>query len=82
VHLERMTWQTVTEIHGTRRLHIGPRLAKSSRKHWPLSSLVSRILPLQGLWPNYLKVVPSIAIAFVTYEQMKEWMGVEFRIAE
>ncbi|GLC46977.1 Mitochondrial adenine nucleotide transporter adnt1 [Pleodorina starrii] len=36
----------------------------------------------KGLWPNYLKVVPSIAIAFVTYEQMKEWMGVEFRIAE
>ena len=25
----------------------------------------------QGLWPNYVKVVPSIAIAFVTYEQVK-----------
>ena len=25
---------------------------------------------LQGLWPNYVKVVPSIAIAFVTYEQV------------
>lgn len=24
----------------------------------------------KGLWPNYLKVVPSIAIAFVTYEQV------------
>ena len=22
----------------------------------------------KGLWPNYVKVVPSIAIAFVTYE--------------
>ncbi len=36
----------------------------------------------QGLWPNYLKVVPSIAIAFVTYEQVKELLGVEFRISE
>lgn len=36
----------------------------------------------KGLWPNYLKVVPSIAIAFVTYEQLKEFMGVEFRISE
>ena len=36
----------------------------------------------KGLWPNYLKVVPSIAIAFVTYEQLKEAMGVEFRISE
>lgn len=25
----------------------------------------------KGLWPNYLKVVPSIAIAFVTYEQVR-----------
>jgi solute carrier family 25 phosphate transporter 23/24/25/41 len=37
---------------------------------------------LQGLWPNYLKVVPSIAIAFVCYEQVKELLGVEFRISE
>lgn len=36
----------------------------------------------QGLWPNYLKVVPSIAIAFVTYEQVKELLGVEIRISE
>lgn len=36
----------------------------------------------KGLWPNYLKVVPSIAIAFVTYEQIKEFLGVEFRISE
>lgn len=36
----------------------------------------------QGLWPNYLKVVPSIAIAFVTYEQVKEFLGVEIRISE
>eukprot|EP00877_Chromochloris_zofingiensis_P000777 jgi/Chrzof1/106/Cz01g03210.t1 len=36
----------------------------------------------KGLWPNYLKVVPSIAIAFVTYEQVKELLGVEFRISE
>lgn len=36
----------------------------------------------KGLWPNYLKVVPSIAIAFVTYEQVKEFLGVDFRISE
>jgi len=35
----------------------------------------------KGLWPNYVKVVPSIAIAFVTYEQLKESMGVELRIS-
>lgn len=28
------------------------------------------------------QVVPSIAIAFVTYEQLKELMGVEIRISE
>jgi len=36
----------------------------------------------KGLGPNYVKVVPSIAIAFVTYEQVKEALGVEFRISE
>ena len=36
---------------------------------------------MQGLWPNYVKVVPSIAIAFVTYEQLKEIMGVQLRIS-
>ncbi len=35
----------------------------------------------QGLWPNYVKVVPSIAIAFVSYEQLKEMMGVQLRIS-
>ncbi|KAK9836550.1 hypothetical protein WJX74_002900 [Apatococcus lobatus] len=35
----------------------------------------------KGLLPNYIKVVPSIAIAFVTYEQAKELMGVEVRIS-
>jgi hypothetical protein len=44
----------------------------------PLSALPV----LQGLAPNYVKVVPSIAIAFVTYEQVKELLGVEFRISE
>jgi solute carrier family 25 phosphate transporter 23/24/25/41 len=34
------------------------------------------------LGPNYLKVVPSIAIAFVSYEQIKVALGVEFRISE
>lgn len=38
-------------------------------------------LRLQGLWPNYIKVVPSIAIAFVTYEKLKEGLGVELRIS-
>eukprot|EP00798_Chlamydomonas_sp_ICE-L_P008256 gene8256-1525_t len=36
----------------------------------------------KGLAPNYVKVVPSIAIAFVTYEVVKETLGVEFRISE
>lgn len=35
----------------------------------------------KGLAPNYLKVVPSIAIAFVTYEQVKEILGAEIRIS-
>ncbi len=30
---------------------------------------------MQGLWPNYIKVVPSIALAFTTYELLKEMMG-------
>eukprot|EP00898_Chlorokybus_atmophyticus_P001199 jgi/Chlat1/207/Chrsp1S03121 len=36
----------------------------------------------KGLWTNYVKVVPSIAIAFVTYEQMKRLLGVDLRISE
>jgi len=36
----------------------------------------------KGLVPNYVKVMPSIAIAFVTYEQVKELLGVEFRISD
>lgn len=28
------------------------------------------------------QVVPSIAIAFVTYEQLKTLMGVDFKISE
>lgn len=36
----------------------------------------------KGLAPNYLKVVPSIAIAFVSYEQVKALLGVEFKISE
>lgn len=36
----------------------------------------------KGLAPNYLKVVPSIAIAFVTYEQVKEVLGAEIRISD
>jgi solute carrier family 25 phosphate transporter 23/24/25/41 len=36
----------------------------------------------KGLAPNYLKVVPSIAIAFVSYEQVKELLGAEIRISD
>jgi solute carrier family 25 phosphate transporter 23/24/25/41 len=36
----------------------------------------------RGLGANYVKVVPSIAIAFVTYEQVKVALGVEIRIGE
>ena len=43
----------------------------------PLITLLLR----QGLLPNYVKVVPSIAIAFVSYEKLKETMGVELRIS-
>lgn len=30
----------------------------------------------------FVQVVPSIAIAFVTYEQVKELLGVEIRISD
>ena len=36
----------------------------------------------KGLAPNYVKVAPSIASAFVTYEKIKEWLGVDFRISD
>lgn len=36
----------------------------------------------KGLAPNYVKVVPSIAIAFVTYEQVKEVLGAEIRLSD
>ncbi|KAL6181874.1 hypothetical protein ACLB2K_048522 [Fragaria x ananassa] len=36
----------------------------------------------KGLVPNSVKVVPSIAIAFVTYEAVKEVLGVEMRISD
>lgn len=29
----------------------------------------------KGLWPNYLKVVPSISISFVVYEKVKDMLG-------
>jgi solute carrier family 25 phosphate transporter 23/24/25/41 len=28
----------------------------------------------KGLWPNYIKVVPSISITFLVYEKMKHWL--------
>lgn len=34
----------------------------------------------KGLMPNYAKVIPSIAIAFVVYEQIKEVLQVEIKI--
>mmetsp|Transcript_46615 Transcript_46615/g.74541 ORF Transcript_46615/g.74541 Transcript_46615/m.74541 type:complete len:361 (-) Transcript_46615:656-1738(-) len=34
-----------------------------------------------GLSANYIKVAPSIAIAFVTYEQIKKLLGVDFYIS-
>jgi solute carrier family 25 phosphate transporter 23/24/25/41 len=36
----------------------------------------------KGLVPNSVKVVPSIALAFVTYEVMKDMLGVEIRISD
>lgn len=36
----------------------------------------------KGLLPNYVKVCPSIAIAFVSYEKIKEALGVDFRISD
>lgn len=29
-----------------------------------------------GILPEYCKVVPGVAIAFCTYEQMKKWLSV------
>ncbi len=46
-----------------------------------LDSLTLALSVRQGLLPNYVKVVPSIAIAFVSYEKLKETMGVELRIS-
>ncbi|KAE9615370.1 hypothetical protein Lal_00048476 [Lupinus albus] len=36
----------------------------------------------KGLVPNSVKVVPSIALAFVTYEVVKDILGVEIRISD
>ncbi|KAI4355198.1 hypothetical protein L6164_003992 [Bauhinia variegata] len=36
----------------------------------------------KGLVPNYVKVVPSIALAFVSYEVVKDILGVDFRIPD
>ncbi|KAF9602076.1 hypothetical protein IFM89_024843 [Coptis chinensis] len=36
----------------------------------------------KGLVPNSVKVVPSIAIAFVTYETVKDVLGVEMKISD
>ncbi|XP_057810341.1 mitochondrial adenine nucleotide transporter ADNT1-like [Salvia miltiorrhiza] len=36
----------------------------------------------KGLGPNSVKVVPSIAIAFVTYEVVKDILGVDMRISD
>ncbi|CAM8984764.1 unnamed protein product [Rhodiola kirilowii] len=36
----------------------------------------------KGVVPNSVKVVPSIAIAFVTYEMVKDVLGVEIRISD
>nr|KJB49524.1 hypothetical protein B456_008G123800 [Gossypium raimondii] len=36
----------------------------------------------KGLAPNSVKVVPSIALAFVTYEVVKDILGVEIRISD
>ncbi|KAJ6705455.1 SOLUTE CARRIER FAMILY 25 [Salix purpurea] len=36
----------------------------------------------KGLVPNSVKVIPSIAIAFVTYEMVKVVLGVEMRISD
>lgn len=35
----------------------------------------------KGIVPNYVKVIPSIAIAFVVYEQVSEALHVEIKIA-
>ncbi|KAH9731667.1 mitochondrial adenine nucleotide transporter ADNT1 [Citrus sinensis] len=36
----------------------------------------------KGLVPNSVKVVPSISLAFVTYEVVKDILGVEIRISD
>jgi len=36
----------------------------------------------KGLWPNYLKVVPSISLAFVCYEKIKVLTGAKFKLSD
>lgn len=54
----------------------GPSSIAHARFRIPLQAL------FKGLGPNYLKVVPSIAIAFATYEEVKELLGAEIRISD
>lgn len=35
----------------------------------------------KGIVPNYVKVIPSIAIAFVVYEQVSEALHVEIKMS-
>eukprot|EP01024_Parvocaulis_polyphysoides_P043292 TRINITY_DN3954_c0_g4_i3.p1 TRINITY_DN3954_c0_g4~~TRINITY_DN3954_c0_g4_i3.p1 ORF type:complete len:326 (+),score=36.02 TRINITY_DN3954_c0_g4_i3:100-1077(+) len=35
----------------------------------------------KGIWPNYVKVIPSIAIAFVVYEQTKKLLGAKIKMS-
>jgi len=69
----RFDWHWTSRWYMKNVVHLLPAVAAQSAG--TVAAWLLLLLLLQGLWPNYLKVVPSIAIAFVTYEQVKELLG-------
>lgn len=61
-----------------RRIQMGP---SSAAAYWPSVQAIWRAEGLRGFYhgirPEYLKVVPGVAIAFGTYELLKHMMNVE-----
>ena len=73
-------WDGANALHGDGRGHAVRYTGMSDCFRRTVAEEGVRAL-FKGLWPNYIKVVPSIAIAFVSYEQLKEAMGVQLRIS-
>jgi hypothetical protein len=71
----------VQGVHHRGLLHYTPDRCKAkSQPHWPFSMSQS-VCHGAGIVPNYVKVIPSIAIAFVVYEQVSEALHVEIKIS-